>query len=92
VADRQVSGWQVSRNYGNIIAKATSLGAAAMAFEELKAQISLLISQINNQPEDAHEIYETLHQKLNELRATGMPLPTDLAEFEQQLQKDFPKP
>jgi predicted ATP-grasp superfamily ATP-dependent carboligase len=60
-----------------------------MAFEELKAQISLLINQINNQPEDAHEIYESLHQKLNELRATGMPLPDDLAKFEQQLQRDF---
>lgn len=63
-----------------------------MAFEELKAQISLLINQINNQPEDAHELYETLHQRLNELRATGMPLPADLAELEQRLEKDFPRP
>jgi predicted nucleic acid-binding Zn-ribbon protein len=63
-----------------------------MAFEELKAQISLLISQINNQPEDAHELYEALHQKLNELRVTGMPLPADLAELEQRMQKDFPQP
>ena len=39
-----------------------------MALEELQAQISLLVSQINNQPEDVHELYELLHQKLNELR------------------------
>jgi predicted nucleic acid-binding Zn-ribbon protein len=63
-----------------------------MAFEELKAQISLLINQINNQPEDAHELYEALHQKLNELRATGMPLPADLVELEEHLQQDFPRP
>lgn len=62
-----------------------------MAFEELLARIGLLINQINNQPEDAREIYEILHQKLNELRATGMPLPDDLAELEQRMQKDFPK-
>ncbi len=39
-----------------------------MALEELQAQINLLVSQINNQPEDVHELYELLHQKLNELR------------------------
>jgi hypothetical protein len=70
--------------------QAMSLGAGAMAFEELKAQISLLINQINNQPEDAHELYETLHQRLNELRATGMPLPDDLAKLERELQENFP--
>ena len=42
-----------------------------MALEELQAQISLLVSQINNQPEDVHELYELLHQKLNELRSAG---------------------
>ena len=36
-----------------------------MALEELQSQINLLVSQINNQPEDVHEIYELLHQKLN---------------------------
>jgi hypothetical protein len=62
-----------------------------MAFEELKAQIGLLINQINNQPEDVHELYETLHQRLNELRATGMPLPDDLAKLEQELLRNFPQ-
>ena len=62
-----------------------------MAFEDLKAQISLLVSQINNQPDDVHELYELLHQKLNELRATGQPLPKDLVELEQRMLKEFPK-
>lgn len=62
-----------------------------MAFEELKAEISLLVSQINNQPQDMHELYELLHQKLNELRATGQALPKDLVELEQRMLKDFPK-
>ena len=62
-----------------------------MALEDLKAQISLLVSQINNQPHDIHELWEQLHQKLNELRATGQPLPKDLVELEQTMLKQFPK-
>ena len=62
-----------------------------MALEELQAQINLLVSQINNQPEDVHELYELLHQKLNELRSTGQPLPKDLIELEKRMLKEFPK-
>lgn len=62
-----------------------------MAFEDLKAQIGLLVSQINNQPEDVHELYELLHQKLNEIRATGQSLPEDLVKLEQRMLKEFPK-
>ena len=63
-----------------------------MALEELQAQISLLVSQINNQPEDVHELYELLHQKLNELRGTGQPLPQDLIDLEKRMLKEFPRP
>ena len=63
-----------------------------MALEDLQLQISLLVSQINNQPEDLHELYELLHQKLNELRSTGLPLPKDLIELEQRMLEEFPKP
>ena len=42
-----------------------------MAVEQLKAQIGLLLSEINREPEDLHELYEEIHQKLNELRATA---------------------
>lgn len=62
-----------------------------MSFENLKAQIALLVGQINNQPEDVHELYELLHQKLNEFRATGQSLPQDLVELERRMLKEFPK-
>ncbi|MDO8351839.1 MAG: hypothetical protein Q7T14_00120 [Aestuariivirga sp.] len=63
-----------------------------MALEELQAQINLLVSQINNQPEDVHELYELLHQKLNELRGTGQPLPQDLLDLEKRMLEEFPRP
>jgi hypothetical protein len=63
-----------------------------MALDDLQLQISVLVSQINNQPEDVHELYELLHQKLNELRLTGQPLPKDLIELEQRMLAEFPKP
>ena len=63
-----------------------------MALEELQAQINLLVSQINNQPEDVHEIYELLHQKLNEFRLTGQPLPKDLIDLENRMLEEFPRP
>jgi predicted nucleic acid-binding Zn-ribbon protein len=62
-----------------------------MAFEDIKAQISLLLGQINNEPEDLHELQEVLHQKLAEMRNQGLPIPSDLAELEKKLLKDFPR-
>lgn len=60
-----------------------------MAFEAIKAELALLFEQMVNQPEDAHEIREALQEKLNILKANGMPLPEDLVELEKQLTKDF---
>lgn len=60
-----------------------------MAFEDIKAEIALLFEQMINQPEDAHEIEVMLREKLNTLRAEGLPLPEDLAELEKKLEKDF---
>lgn len=62
-----------------------------MAFEELKAQIGLLLGEMNDQPEDLHELYLQIHQELNQLRATGMALPADLLALEQRLLKEFPE-
>ena len=61
-----------------------------MALEQLKAQIGLLLTEMNNQPEDLHELYAEVHQKLNELRATGMALPEDLLALEERLLREFP--
>lgn len=62
-----------------------------MALEEIKAQISLLLEQMVNQPEDEHELLEQVREKLNELRAMGMPLPADLVALEKQLEERFPE-
>ena len=60
-----------------------------MAFEDLEAEVALLMSQMDNQPEDRHEIYLQLREKLNEMRAFGMPLPQDLLDFEKALEEEF---
>jgi hypothetical protein len=60
-----------------------------MAFEDLKAEIALLINQMENQPEDRHELYLQIRERLNEMRAFGMPLPEDLVKFEEQLEAQF---
>ena len=60
-----------------------------MAFENLMAQISLLVTQMENQPEDKHELYLQLRERLNEIRTTGMPLPEDLVRLEEELEAEF---
>ncbi|MGH6881216.1 hypothetical protein [Hypericibacter sp.] len=60
-----------------------------MAFEAIKSQIETLLERMENQPEDKHELYLQLHEKLNEWRATGQPVPEDLLELEQALEAEF---
>ena len=57
--------------------------------ERLLAEISLLASQMENEPKDKHELYLQLREKLNEMRATGMPLPKDLVRLEHRLEAEF---
>jgi len=64
-------------------------GVPGMAFENLMAQISLLVTQMENQPEDKHELYLQLRERLNEIRTTGMPLPEDLVRLEEELEAEF---
>jgi len=60
-----------------------------MALDEFEAEIGLLLTQINKQPEDAHELYLQLREKLNELRAMNMQVPDDLVQLERQLEAEF---
>ena len=60
-----------------------------MAFEAIKAEIRALLEQSVEQPQDVHEMHEQLIARLNEMRATGMPLPQDLVELEQKLTASF---
>jgi hypothetical protein len=60
-----------------------------MAFEDLQAELSLLLNQMEDQPENPHEIYLQIREKLNEMRAFGMPLPEDLVRLERELEAQF---
>ena len=60
-----------------------------MAFEDLKAELALLLNQMENQPEDRHELSLQIREKLNEMRAFGMPLPDDLVRLERELEAQF---
>ena len=63
-----------------------------MPFESLKARMSLLLEQMIHQPEDMHELQETLREELAELRASGLPVPLDLVELEQKLEEQLNLP
>ena len=67
------------------------LGVMGMAFEDKEAELGLLLTRMQNEPKDWHELYEVImiRQKLNELRAYGMPLPEDLVQFEHDLEAEF---
>lgn len=56
-----------------------------MAFERLKTEIGMLLVEMQNEPEDAHELGLQIHAKLQELKAFGMPLPADLVALEEAL-------
>jgi len=60
-----------------------------MAFEDKEAELGLLLTLMQNEPRDRHEIYLQIRQKLNELKSLGMPLPEDLVQFEQDLEAEF---
>lgn len=60
-----------------------------MAFEDKEAELGLLLTRMQNEPDDLHEVYEQIRQKLNELKAYGMPLPADLVQFEHDLEAEF---
>ncbi len=60
-----------------------------MAFEEVKAEIGLLLTRMQNEPTDRHELYLQLMEKINELKAYGMPIPDDLKQLETALEAEF---
>ncbi|HXQ41202.1 MAG TPA: hypothetical protein VN821_08045 [Candidatus Udaeobacter sp.] len=60
-----------------------------MAFEEIKARISLLLAEMENRPEDSHELYLQLREKMNEMRAMGYEIPSDLIQLETRLEAEF---
>ncbi|MFO1143619.1 MAG: hypothetical protein U1E59_14800 [Amaricoccus sp.] len=60
-----------------------------MAFELFRAQIAGLMDEIAKNPSDAHELQESLREKLAEMQALGLPLPEDLVGLEAYLEDDL---
>ena len=46
-----------------------------MAFEDKEAELGLLLTRMQHEPDDVHELYQQIRLKLNEMKAYGMPLP-----------------
>jgi hypothetical protein len=60
-----------------------------MAFDDLEAELALLINQMDTPPADPHELYLRIFEKLNEFKALGLPLPDDLVRVEKELEAYF---
>jgi hypothetical protein len=60
-----------------------------MAYEDKEAELGVLLTRLQNEPDDWHELYEQVRLTLNELKAYGMPLPEDLVQFERDLEAEF---
>ena len=60
-----------------------------MAFDKLKMDISLLLTEMQNEPKDAQQIALLIHGQLRELAAFGMPAPQDLVDLESALDSEI---
>lgn len=60
-----------------------------MDVEDVKAEIGLILTDMQNQPEDRHELYLQLMERLNEMRAYGLEVPEDLLKLEAALEAEF---
>jgi hypothetical protein len=60
-----------------------------LAFSDIQNEIVALLQQMTNQPEDVHELAQQIRDKLNMLRAEGLPIPEDLVELEERLEQEY---
>ena len=60
-----------------------------MNLDELRAELSLLLSEMDNRPEDSRELYCAIHRRFKEVRALGVPMPDDLKRMERNLLQEF---
>ena len=60
-----------------------------MAFDRIKSEIQMLLTDMENRPHDKWELHEMILEKINELRAFGLPLPQDLVELEEKLSAEL---
>ena len=62
-----------------------------MTMDDLDAEISYLMNQLEGEPGDSHEFFFRLHQILETFRAEGLPVPQNLLKMEQALDTQFRK-
>jgi hypothetical protein len=60
-----------------------------MAFEEFRIQLAMLMDEIARNPSDAHQLQESLREKIAEMRGLGLPVPDDLVGLEEYLEDDL---
>ena len=60
-----------------------------MPFESIMARLNMLLNGMAHETEDRYALLETLHLELNQLKATGLPLPDDLKRLEEQLEQEL---
>jgi hypothetical protein len=60
-----------------------------MSMDDLDAEVSYLMQQLEGDPGDLHEIHFRLHQILATFRAEGLPVPENLARMERELDARF---
>lgn len=63
-----------------------------MKRDEIEAEVSLLLSEMEGEYGDSHEIYLRLRQVLDNMRAFGLALPDDLVRLERELSESFDAP
>lgn len=59
-----------------------------MDSQELLAAINMALTDMEEQPEDMREVHLKLLELLDQLRATGADLPSDLVDLERRLAED----
>lgn len=62
-----------------------------MDLDELEAELGLLLTEMEGDPGDLHEIYMRLKQLLDQMRAYGMEMPEDLLRMEKEMSEEFEK-
>ncbi len=60
-----------------------------MAFEDFRMGIAMLLDEIAKNPDNKHELQESLREKLTEMRDLGLPLPADLVDLEDYLEENL---
>ena len=60
-----------------------------MALEDIDTRLAYLLSSIEENPENLHELHDLVQQHLQQFKAMGMPLPDDLLALQKQLEDQF---